>query len=74
MPLPSDRMRRDDKRGRSAVSYIISTAYAAVLLSAVFVIVRWGSVHCRGQTPVGIYTFVALLFTAGLDMGLVMLP
>lgn len=74
MPLPSDRMRRDDKRGRSAVSYIISTAYAAVLLSAIFVIVRWGSVHCRGQTPVGIYTFVALLFTAGLDMGLVMLP
>lgn len=56
------------------MSYIISTAYAAVLLSAVFVIVRWGSVHCRGQTPVGIYTFVALLFTAGLDMGLVMLP
>lgn len=56
------------------MSYIISTAYAAVLLSAIFVIVRWGNVHCRGQTPVGIYTFVALLFTAGLDMGLVMLP
>lgn len=56
------------------MSYIISTAYLAVLLSAVFVILRWSNVRCCGQTPVGTFTFVALLFTAGLDMGLVMLP
>lgn len=53
---------------------IISVAYLVVLVSAVFVILRWRSVRCIGQTPVGTFTFVALLFTAGLDMGLVMLP
>jgi glycine betaine transporter len=53
---------------------IISVAYVVVLLTAVFVILRWRGVRCTGQTPVGTFTFVALLFTAGLDMGLVMLP
>ena len=53
---------------------IISVAYLVVLLSAVYVILRWRAVRCIGQTPVGTFTFVALLFTAGLDMGLVMLP
>lgn len=56
------------------MSLIISIAYLCVLVSAVFVIVRWGNVTCTGPTPVGTFTLVALLFTAGLDMGLVMLP
>ncbi|MCB1445568.1 MAG: BCCT family transporter [Rhizobiaceae bacterium] len=56
------------------MSLIISVAYLCVLISAVFVIVRWGNVRCTGPTPVGTLTLVALLFTAGLDMGLVMLP
>lgn len=45
------------------MSYIISTAYAAVLLSAIFVIVRWGSVHCRGQTS-STWMFVTLAVVA----------
>ena len=56
------------------MSLIISIAYLCVLFSAVFVIMRWGNVNCTGETPVGTFTLVALLFTAGLDMGLVMLP
>ena len=56
------------------MTIIISIAYVAVLLSALFVILRWGSVPCHGPMPVGTFTLVALLFTAGLDMGLVMLP
>ena len=40
--------------------------------NAVFVIVRWGNVNCAGPTPVVTFTLVALLFTAGLDIGLVM--
>lgn len=56
------------------MTLIISVAYLCVLASAVFVIVRWGNVNCTGETPVGTFTLVALLFTAGLDMGLVMLP
>lgn len=56
------------------MTIIISIAYVCVLASAVFVLVRWGNVNCTGPTPVGTFTLVALLFTAGLDMGLVMLP
>ena len=56
------------------MTLIISIAYIAVLVSAVFVILYWGRVSCTGPEPVGIFTLVALLFTAGLDMGLVMLP
>jgi glycine betaine transporter len=56
------------------MTLIISLAYVAVLLSAVFVIFRWGNVPCHGPQPVNTFTLVALLFTAGLDMGLVMLP
>ena len=53
---------------------IITVAYVCVLASAIFVLVRWPNVVCTGDTPVGTLTLVALLFTAGLDMGLVMLP
>lgn len=56
------------------MSLIITVAYICVLASAVFVLVRWPTYVCRGETPTGTMTFVALLFTAGLDMGLVMLP
>jgi choline-glycine betaine transporter len=53
---------------------IITVAYICVLASALFVLLRWRNVVCTGDTPVGVLTLVALLFTAGLDMGLVMLP
>ena len=56
------------------MTLIITIAYLTVLASAVFVIARWRNVVCTGETPVGTFTLVALLFTAGLDMGLVMLP
>lgn len=56
------------------VTLIISIAYCVVLMSALFVLLRHGRVVCTGPTPVGTFTLVALLFTAGLDMGLVMLP
>jgi choline-glycine betaine transporter len=56
------------------MTLIISLAYVAVLLSAIFVIFRWGTVPCHGPQPVNTFTLIALLFTAGLDMGLVMLP
>ena len=39
-----------------------------------FVIYRWGSVECIGVTPVKTFTFIAILFTSGLDVGLIMFP
>ena len=56
------------------MTQVISIAYAITLLSGLFVILWWGRVRCVGTMPVTIFVLVALLFTAGLDMGLVMLP
>ncbi|QYK41649.1 MAG: BCCT family transporter [Paracoccaceae bacterium] len=53
---------------------IITVAYLSVLACALFVLIRWPMLRCTGDTPVGTLTLVALLFTAGLDMGLIMLP
>lgn len=40
----------------------------------VFVIYRWGNVELIGVTPVRTFTFIAILFTSGLDVGLIMFP
>lgn len=53
---------------------IITIAYLSVLACALFVLIRWPNVRCTSDTPVGTFTLIALLFTAGLDMGLVMFP
>lgn len=39
-----------------------------------FVIYRWGNLKCIGVTPVRTFTFIAILFTSGLDVGLIMFP
>ncbi len=39
-----------------------------------FIIYRWGNVKCIGVTPVRTFTFIAILFTSGLDVGLIMFP
>lgn len=53
---------------------IITIAYLSVLACALFVLIRWPTLRLTGENPVGLLTLVALLFTAGLDMGLIMLP
>lgn len=42
--------------------------------SIVFVLLRWGNVTCIGVTPVKTFTFITILFTSGLDVGLIMFP
>ncbi|MCL1078056.1 BCCT family transporter [Parashewanella spongiae] len=44
------------------------------ILSIAFIIYRWGNVKCVGVTPARTYTFIAILFTSGLDVGLIMFP
>lgn len=48
---------------------IITLAYLSVLGCALFVLLRYPRLKCRGESPVGLFTLIALLFTAGLDMG-----
>ena len=38
------------------------------------ILFKWGNVRCIGVTPVSTYTFIAILFTSGLDVGLIMFP
>lgn len=44
--------------------------FAAIAL----VLYRWGNIRCVGVTPVHTFTFIAILFTSGLDVGLIMFP
>jgi glycine betaine transporter len=44
------------------------------LLAIVVILFKWGNVKCIGVTPVRLFTFIAILFTSGLDVGLIMFP
>lgn len=56
------------------MNLILSAALVVMILSIFYVLIRWGRVPCHGPTPVGFFSFMAILFTSGLDMGLVILP
>lgn len=40
----------------------------------IFCTIKWWNVKCVGVTPVPLFTFIAILFTSGLDVGLIMFP
>lgn len=44
------------------------------LLTAAVLLVRWRNAVCTGPMPVSFFTFIAILFTSGLDVGLIMFP
>ncbi len=56
------------------MAVILSFAIVIVLLSCVLLATRWRNVVCTGSTPVPLLTFLAILFTSGLDVGLIMFP
>ena len=39
-----------------------------------FVLYRWGTIRCVVVPPVKTFIFIAILFTSGLDVGLIMFP
>ena len=39
-----------------------------------FCVAKWWNLRCVGVTPVPLFTFIAILFTSGLDVGLIMFP
>jgi len=53
---------------------LLSAGIIFTLLSIAFCLYRWGNVQCVGVTPVRTFTFIAILFTSGLDVGLIMFP
>ena len=52
----------------------LSTGIIFIFASIIFVLYRWGNMRCIGVTPVRTFTFIAILFTSGLDVGLIMFP
>ena len=53
---------------------LLSIAVVVTLVSAVFVVLRWPPYQCVGDTPLPTLSFLAILFTSGLDVGLIMFP
>ena len=47
---------------------------AITLVTAVVLLIGWRNTVCTGPMPVSFFTFIAILFTSGLDVGLIMFP
>jgi choline-glycine betaine transporter len=56
------------------VGLILTIAMAITLLTAFILLIGWRSEVCTGPMPVTFFTFIAILFTSGLDVGLIMFP
>ncbi len=52
----------------------LSAGLIFTFIAIAFIVVRWGNMRCVGVTPVRTFTFIAILFTSGLDVGLIMFP
>ena len=53
---------------------ILTVAMAVTLLTAAVLLVVYRNTVCTGPMPVSFFTFIAILFTSGLDVGLIMFP
>ena len=56
------------------MSFLVGSGMLCILLVVVLILLRWGRLPLHGKTPVASWIFVAILFTSGLDVGLVMFP
>ncbi|MFQ3324661.1 MAG: glycine betaine transporter [Pseudomonadales bacterium] len=52
----------------------LSAGVIFTFLAVAFVLFKWGKVVCVGTSPATLFTFIAILFTSGLDVGLIMFP
>lgn len=53
---------------------ILSIAVIFVLLASLTLVVRWGNLILHGEMPTRFFAFFAILFTSGLDVGLIIFP
>ena len=52
----------------------LSTGLIFTFAAIALILYRWWDMQCIGVTPVRTLTFIAILFTSGLDVGLIMFP
>lgn len=60
--------------GRENVTLILSVAVIVTLVTSFILATRWRNSVCMGPMPTSLFTFLAILFTSGLDVGLIMFP
>ena len=53
---------------------ILTIAIAVTLLTSVLIVFRFGKTVLKGSDPLPLAAFMAILFTSGLDVGLIMFP
>ena len=51
---------------------LVSITMVVALMSAAFVVLRWPTYQCIGDTPLPTRSFVAILFTTGREVGLIL--
>lgn len=56
------------------MTIIISIAIIAILALSLFIVITRPNMRLTGSMPTGVITFAAILFTSGLDVGLIMFP
>ena len=53
---------------------ILSGAVILLLTVTLLLVLRWGNVILHGDMPTRFFAFFAILFTSGLDVGLIIFP
>ena len=56
------------------MTYWLIAGLCFIFATTLFMLFRWGNLPCTGPTPTKSLTFIAILFTSGLDVGLIMFP
>ena len=56
------------------MTLILTIAIIITSLTSLVLATRWRNVVCTGPLPASLFTFIAILFTSGLDVGLIMFP
>ena len=56
------------------MALILTAAIVVTPLTSLVLTTRWRNMRCVGPMPVSFFTFIAILFTSGLDVGLIMFP
>jgi glycine betaine transporter len=62
------------QRGTNMMTTIISFGVLLAFALVIFCTIKWWNLRLTGPTPVSLFTFIAILFTSGLDVGLIMFP
>lgn len=53
---------------------VLAIAVVAVLATSLIIVIRWGNLILIGKMPTRFFSFFAILFTSGLDVGLIIFP